>query len=194
MPMLSRLFLLVAVALLPAIVIQTYNEVDLRRSRHIEVQDQALGLARLAAAEQQQMVQGIRQVLIALAELPAIKAKDTQACNAYFSVLKARYPAFLAFLVSDTSGRSFCDTNGNSEPVTVAGRAYFASALKTGAFTVGEFMVGRLIERNIIPFALPFYGDDGRARSPLRTTTARSSHATLTTTGSSAGRCRTTIG
>src|SRR5258708_28877892 len=105
MPMLSRLFLLVAVALLPAIVIQTYNEVDLRGSRHIEVQDQALGLARLAAAEQQQMVQGIRQVLIALAELPAIKAKDTQACNAYFSVLKARYPAFLAFLVSDTSGR-----------------------------------------------------------------------------------------
>jgi hypothetical protein len=83
--LLSRLFLLVAAALLPAIAIQAYNELDLRRSRQIEVGDQALGLAKLAAAEQQQMVQGIRQLLIALSELPAIKAKDSQACDAYLS-------------------------------------------------------------------------------------------------------------
>ena len=54
MSMLWRLFVLVAVALLPAIAIQTYNEIDLRCSRRIEVRDQALGLARLAAAEQRQ--------------------------------------------------------------------------------------------------------------------------------------------
>jgi len=60
---LSRLFLLVAVALLPAIAIQAFNEFDLRRARQVEVQNHALSLARLAAAEQQQIVQGIRQVL-----------------------------------------------------------------------------------------------------------------------------------
>jgi hypothetical protein len=51
------------------------------RSRQVEVQEHALALAKLAAAEQQQIVQGIRQALIALAELPAIKAKDTRACG-----------------------------------------------------------------------------------------------------------------
>jgi hypothetical protein len=45
----------------------------------------ALSLAKLAAAEQQQIVQGIRQTLIALSELLAIRAKDTQGCNAYLS-------------------------------------------------------------------------------------------------------------
>ena len=59
--MLPRLFVLMAVALVPAIAIQAYNELDLRRARRIEVRNQALGLARLAAAEQQQIVQGIRQ-------------------------------------------------------------------------------------------------------------------------------------
>jgi hypothetical protein len=54
---------LVAVALLPAIAIQMYNEFDLRRARQVEVQNQALRLAKLAAAEQEQIVQGIRQVL-----------------------------------------------------------------------------------------------------------------------------------
>jgi hypothetical protein len=74
---LLRLFLLVAAALLPAIAVQAYNEFDLRRARQIEVQNQALGLAKLAAAEQQQIVQGIRQTLVALSQLPAIRAKDT---------------------------------------------------------------------------------------------------------------------
>lgn len=152
--------MLVAVALLPAIAIQSYNEFDLRRSRQMEVQDQALGLAKLAAAEQQQIVQGIRQVLIALSELPAIKARDTQACSAYLSTINQRYPAFLTFVVVDMNGQSFCATNGKT--TSVAGRAYFANAVRTGEFTVGEFSIGRLTGRKVIQFALPFYGDDAR--------------------------------
>ena len=88
--LLLRLFLLVAVALLPAIAIQSYNEFDLRRSHKREAKEQALGLAKLAAAEQQQIVEGARQVLTALSELPAIKARDVEACNAYLSALKQR--------------------------------------------------------------------------------------------------------
>ena len=33
---------------------------------------------------------------------------------------------------------------------------------KTGAFTVGEFAIGRLTGRNVLHFALPFYDDDAR--------------------------------
>jgi PAS domain S-box-containing protein len=160
--LLSRLFLLVAVALLPAIAIQTHNEFELRRSRQIEAQDQALRLARLAAAEQQQIVQGIRQVLIALSELPAIKTKDISACNAYLSALKQRYPAFLTFAAADISGVFFCDTTTNHKPLNAAGRTYFADALKSGGFTVGKYVVGQASGRKIIPFALPFYGNDAR--------------------------------
>jgi signal transduction histidine kinase len=153
---------LVAVSLLPAIAIQAYNEFDLRRARQVEVQQQALSLAKLAAAEQQQIVQGIRQVLIALSELPAIKAKDVKACNAYLAGMKQRFPAFLTFIVTDLNGEPFCDTNTGRKPVNVAARAYFASVLKTGAFTVGEFSIGLSVPRKVIQFALPFYGDDGR--------------------------------
>jgi PAS domain S-box-containing protein len=160
--LLSRLFVLVAVALLPAITIQMYNEFDLRRARQVEVQNQALSLAKLAAAEQQQIVQGIRQVLIAMSELPSIKTRDSQACNAYLAAMQQRFPAFITFLVSDLNGQSFCDTNSDHRPVTIAARAYFANILKTGAFTVGEFSSGLSTGRNVLQFALPFYGDDGR--------------------------------
>ncbi len=161
MNLISRLFLLVVIALLPVIAIETYNEFDLRRARQLEVQSQALNLAKLAAAEQQQIVRGIRQVLVALSELPAIKARDSKACNAYLAAMQQRFPAFLTFMVTDVNGVTFCDTNLGHKTVNVATRAYFARALKTGAFTVGEFSIGLAIPRRVIQFALPFYDDDG---------------------------------
>ena len=158
MTLLSRLFLLVAVALLPAIAIQSYNELELRRSRQMEVQEQALGLAKLAAAQQQQIVVGIRGVLTALSEIPAIKARAAQTCGAYLSAIKRRYPAFLSFAAVDMNGQSFCTTTGKT--ANVADRSYFINAMRTGEFTIGEFTVGRLTGSRLIPFALPVYDDD----------------------------------
>jgi hypothetical protein len=160
--LLSRLFVLVAAAMLPAIAIQAYNEIDLRRTRQVEVQDEALGLAKLAAAEQQQIVQGVRQALIALSELPAIKAKDVAGCNAYLSRINQRYPEFIVFIVVDINGNAFCDSAREHKPSTAAGRAYFARVVKTGKFTVGEFAIGRTTGRNVLQFALPFYDDEDR--------------------------------
>ncbi|WP_029586901.1 cache domain-containing protein, partial [Bradyrhizobium sp. URHD0069] len=162
MTILSRLFFLVAAALLPAIAIQAYNEFDLRRARQIEVENQALSLAKLAAAEQQQIVQGIRQVLIAMSELPSIKTRDGQACDAYLAAMQRRFPAFIAFLVTDMKGWSFCDTNSDHRPISIVARPYFASILKTGKFSVGEYSASLSTGRKVIQFALPFYGDDGR--------------------------------
>lgn len=160
MTLLSRLLVLVFVALLPAIAIQAYNEFDLRRSRQIEVQNHAVNLADLAAAEQRQTIQGIRQVLIVLSQLPSIKARDALACNAYLGAVKQRFPAFLTLVVTDLNGQTFCDPYNSHKPVNVSKRAYFASALKTGDFAVGEFSYGLSSGRRAIQFAEPFYGDD----------------------------------
>lgn len=148
---LSRLFILLAVALVPAVAIQAFHEYDLRRGRQAEVQDQAFTLAKLAAAEQQQTVEGIRQVLIALSEVPAIKAKDSKACNAYLAAVKQQYPAFITFLAADMNGRSFCNTTvGDASVVNVAARPYFARVMKTGAFTVGQYSIGLSNGRRVI--------------------------------------------
>jgi HAMP domain-containing protein len=160
--LLSRLFVLAAVALMPAIAIQAYNEFCIRREREVEVHEQALSVAKLAAAEQQQIIQGIHEVLVAMAELPAIKAQDSQACNTYLMAIRQRFPAFISFLVTDINGRSFCSTYGDNIPVSLGHRPYFSHVLNTGSFTVGEFSTGLASGRKLIPFALPFYRDDGR--------------------------------
>jgi PAS domain S-box-containing protein len=157
-----RLFALVGLALLPTTALQFYNEFELRRSRELDVQDQVLSLARLSASDQQQIVQGIRQVLIAMSELPSIRARDSHECNAYFGALQTRSSAFITYVVSDLTGRTFCSTNSDHRPISIAARPYFDMAVKTGTFTVGEFSTGISTGRRVIQFALPFYGYDNR--------------------------------
>ena len=162
MSLLSRLFLLAAFAVMPAIAIQTYNEFRIRCEREVEAHEQALSVAKLAAAQQQQIIQGMRQVLIAMSELPAVKAEDRDGCNAYLATVRERFPAFITFLVTDLNGSSFCHTRPDHPRVVIAHRAYFATVLKTGAFTVGEFSIGISNRLKVIQFALPFYRDDGQ--------------------------------
>src|SRR5258708_19068048 len=100
--------------------------------------------------------------MIGISEIPSIKTRDSQACNAYLAAMQQRFPAFVTFLVADLKGWSFCDTNSDHRPITIAARTYFANILKTGTFTVGEFSSGLSTGRNVLQFALPFYGDDGR--------------------------------
>jgi hypothetical protein len=95
---LLRLFLLLAVALLPAMAFRAYNEFDLRRARQVEVQNQALSLAKLAAAEQQQIVQGIHQTLIVLSESAAVKAKDPQGCTPFWLLCSGDFHRSSPFL------------------------------------------------------------------------------------------------
>jgi len=157
----SRLFALVAIALMPAIAIQAHNGFARRRARQLEVQHRAISVAKLAAAEQQQIVQGIRQVLIVLSELPPIKTKDSLRCNAYLAAMKPRFPAFITLTVTDLRGLSFCDSSDNHKQVDVSKRAYFANAVGFSAFAVGEFSIGLASKRRVLHFALPFYDDAG---------------------------------
>ena len=60
----------------------------------------------------EQIVQGIRQALIALSELPAIKSRDADGCGAYLSRIRERFPEFISFIVVDMEGDAFCDSSG----------------------------------------------------------------------------------
>lgn len=162
MNLLSRLFLLVAVALLPAIAIQAYSELGRREARRAEVENQALSLAKLAAADQQQIVQGIRQVLIALSELPAIKAGDSAGCDSYLAAMKPRFPAFITLIVTDVNGLTFCHTDGGRQAVDISKRAYFETVLRTNSFAVGEYSLGLSSKRRVIQFSMPFYASNGK--------------------------------
>ena len=161
MSVLLRLFILVLIAILPAVAIQAYNEFDLQRSREKEVRENALRLAQFASGEMDRIVDNARGLLTALSSLAEIRNHEAKPCSDYLSELKKAFPQYTVIGALDLDGHPFC-ASSDATGVTAADRPYFTRAVETGRFTVGESMVGRIVPKRVLPLALPFLDLDGR--------------------------------
>jgi PAS domain S-box-containing protein len=158
----QRLFLLVAVALLPAILLQAYNEVERRDARQAEIRDLALRQAEQAASEIGQIVEGVRNVLLTVAEEPAVRALDTPACVAFLATLLPRLPQLASIVALDFDGKARCRQDTPPADLRFADRAYFRDAIASADFVVGEYTESRISGRQVLPLALPLRDGAGR--------------------------------
>ncbi len=161
MTLTQRLFVLVIIALLPALLIQGYNELDLRRSREQEIHEQALAQARLAASELDQIFNGVRSLLTAVAEVPSVRALDTPVCVAYLATLQPKVPYLASLAVLNLAGEVKCRQALPDPELRFADRPYFQEALATGGFVIGEYTDGRVALRPVLPLAMPLRDTTG---------------------------------
>lgn len=149
-----RLFILVALALLPALATETYNVVEAHKLRAREGEDQALRLARLIAGEQSQVVEGARELLTAIGRTPFLHTGDRTACDAYFADLDSAYPQYVSPVSLGLNGQVRC---GSGEADVASGeREYFKLALRSNEFVVGEYVAGQAPGSGSIHFAQPY--------------------------------------
>ena len=78
----GRMFLLVVIAVLPALVIQAVNEYALRTSREDEIRQRVIQITKQFGEEIQAIRAGASQLLIALGELDEVQKRDSQECGA----------------------------------------------------------------------------------------------------------------
>ena len=91
----ARLFALVLIAILPALAIQAYNEIMLKRSRETEVRTDALRLAKFAAGELDRIIDNGRTLLVAVTHYPAVRNRDAKTCSDFFAGLSKVFPQYL---------------------------------------------------------------------------------------------------
>jgi hypothetical protein len=142
----QRLFLLVVVALLPALAIQAYNELDLRRSREAEVRELALRQAELAASELSQILEGVHSLLTAVAEVPAVRALDAGPCAAFLATLQPRVSHVRSIAALDLAGRVACRNSPAPPGLRLADRPYFQEVLRSGGFVVGDYTIASVLQ------------------------------------------------
>ena len=76
-----RLLLLVILAIIPAVAIEIYGEVELRATRQGEIREEAARLLRLVEGRTERIDQGARQLLVAFAAGRVIRQHDWQQCD-----------------------------------------------------------------------------------------------------------------
>ncbi len=160
-----RLWLLVFLALVPALMLMLYSASERRRQAAIDVQENALGLARLASSNQERLVEGAHQLLIALAQVPEVRNGHIAECNAFLASLLTRYPLYANFGLADVAGDLLCSALPLKGPVNIADRVFFRSALATGDFAVGEYQIGRVTEKPSLNFGYPILGEVGQLQA-----------------------------
>src|ERR1700751_2059147 len=110
----GRLFLLVVLAVVPALGIQAWNEYDQRIAREADIRQHVVEITRQFGEEIGVLREGARQLLLALAQLDPVKSQQPGACSALFSKLKSRYLNYSFLGAADTSGRVFCASGPTS--------------------------------------------------------------------------------
>ncbi|MBI3516229.1 MAG: HAMP domain-containing protein [Proteobacteria bacterium] len=162
MTLLARLFALVAIAILPATAILAWTQFQTYRSRVVEIHDHALQQARLVSSEQDRLVDGARQLLVALANMPLIVDRNVDRCTAYLQDLIKKYDAYSTMVAIGADGYTYCGSTPVSQRnVFLGDRGYFKSALATNGFVIGEYLQGRLVPNKVVPFAYPIMRSDG---------------------------------
>jgi signal transduction histidine kinase len=162
MSLLARLFVLVAIAVLPAIGILAWTQFDAYRTRVVEVHDNALQQAKLVASEQDRLVDGARQLLVALATMPLVVNRESDECTAYLQDLIRKYDAYSTMVAIGANGYTYCgSTPVSQQNIYIGDRRYFKEALETNGFVVGEYLEGRLIPNKVVSFAYPINLSNG---------------------------------
>ena len=69
-----RLIILVLIAICPAIVIQAYNEYELRKAREADIREQVVQITNQFGEEIGELREGARQLLLAFSQLGPVKS------------------------------------------------------------------------------------------------------------------------
>jgi signal transduction histidine kinase/CheY-like chemotaxis protein len=138
--------------------------------------EQAVKVAVQTIAHHQQAasVEGIKSLLVTIAQLDEVKRRDSVACARVLKDIREnnRYGAFASFNVglADPEGRIIATgITGAGASFSIGDRKYFKEAVANRRFSVGEYAVSRATGMTVLHFALPVLGEDGRVMSVLYT-------------------------
>ncbi|MDH4135190.1 MAG: cache domain-containing protein, partial [Anaerolineae bacterium] len=159
-----RLLLLVLLAVIPALGLTLYTNVELRRAAGADVKEEALRLARIAASDQEDTVKDTRQLLFALAQLSEVRGTDPSACFALFELLN-QYPQYVLLGVVARDGDLFCSTLPISGSVNLADLSYFQRVLQMRDFAIGDYQNDPISGKATLDLGYPVLDEAGQVQA-----------------------------
>lgn|GEM_PF-803428 len=158
----SRLLLLTILALMPALLVLTYNLFSARQAAYREIHNSALITGHLASLEMRRIVSSIRSTLDVLSTVPILRTGPGRPCSDYVRVVDEKLEMLENITVLSAAGELLC----TSKPATssqFADRAYYQEALASRDFVVGAYILDRITGDPTLPMALPVL-DQGEVR------------------------------
>ncbi|HVV00314.1 MAG TPA: ATP-binding protein [Verrucomicrobiae bacterium] len=156
-----RLALLLCLIGLPAVVLIIRANLEERRSEKARVRESALASTRLAASSQADFIKNTRQLLSTLTPLSFLALSTNRVlCETAFSNLRRLAPDYSNFGIIETNGTVFCSADHTNRSASVEGRYFFGRVMRTRAFAVGGYIIGKVTGHRMISFGYPIFNPE----------------------------------
>ncbi|ANM07591.1 sensor histidine kinase protein (plasmid) [Rhizobium phaseoli] len=150
-----KLVAVAVAALAPVVAMLVYNEIALRHQRNDEVRASAAQAARQASSEVERIIEGLHALLVSVTAMPSVRHLDVQGCNEALKSVAENIPNIRTIFVVGLDGRPVCGSMAFPDGVTFSDRDYFQQVLKTKSFAVGTYTQSRLVDKPVLPLAMP---------------------------------------
>ena len=162
--LLTRLLVLALAATIPAVAMLVVLQVQLRSDRTGRIAEEAMRQAELLNGGLANVVEGARQVGVAVSYLDSVRRLDPS-CRERLRELRAAMPAYPLLAVLAADGAPVCSS---ADPPGATPPAYqldlVQSALRNGEFDTGRYVAPGGGLGAMLPFGLPFTAADGERR------------------------------
>lgn len=155
----SRLLGIAFIAVIPALVFNFIIFIGQYRSVRTSAEDDLRAALDATAVYHSGQYDLAHQALTFLAN-EAYRDTTNVGCGERLAEAITGQSLFLNFFITDLEGNVICTAVPTTEHISVADRAYFSDTLRRNDFTVGEYVVGRIVNTPVLIFAHP-YNDNG---------------------------------
>lgn len=162
-----RIFGLVLLAFLPLLMLNLYTGLEQRANILEQDRQEVLTLTRLAAAQQTGHIQSIHDLMSTLSELITTNNRDPAACVRVLQVIQRQNPLLANMGMVEPNGNLYCSVARLSAKTNIADRNYFQRAIREKNFVIGEYQIGRVINKPVLPVANPILDSSGQVKRVL---------------------------
>ena len=150
--------LLLLIAALPGMAMVIYGYQSVRDEAVAQAREEVRSAAELAATTQEQMVEGVRQMLATVASGPSVRRNDLlDLCSEYLTNISRTFPNYGSISVVDLQGRLRCLSDASTKAIAVSARPVFERAITFRQFAMDDYSMEAPTSGGEIGFAIPVF-------------------------------------
>ena len=150
-----RLMIIVLVAVIPVWGLMLYTSTEQKRLAIAKIQKNLLRLVEFNAREEEQLLQGTRQIMIALASFLPKGGGDSLVRKPYCADLLKHFKRYANIGAVKPNGDVFCSALPLDKSLNVADQLWFQRAVQTGDFAVGDYHLDRISGMPVLTLGYP---------------------------------------
>lgn len=175
------IFIIVFSAVLPVFLTLIFTNIKNKQQTLENAQKDVFLLTNSIVHTQEVLTASAKQLLSSLAALPTIKHHDTVQCGEIFKNILKSNTNYQNITLTGLNGNVLASGLPINQSINLSDRKHFRDAIAKKSFSVGEYIVTRVGQKNnpAIPFAFPVLDENGQLNSILTIAVNLSQYSTF---------------